>query len=106
MRHRRPRRITQLYREPTEDGRKQNGRNSAERWTNDATASSHAGFMPMSPCDKRHRRNGDNEDRCQIAMADFDDEVRAAERRKPVAKTLGPVVAAPHSRARDAHDGA
>ena len=47
-----------------------------------------------------------DENRREIAVADFDDEVRTAERRKPVAVALRPVVAAAHARAGDAHDRA
>src|SRR5512146_2803043 len=59
----------------------------------------------MPKRDQHHRRDRDDEDRRELAVAHFDDEVRTAERREPVAVALGPVVPATHSRARNPNDG-
>ena len=106
MRNRRPRRVAHLHRDAAEDRRREHRGDGAERRAQHAAGPDDARLSAGDEGDERHRHTVSDEDRREIPVAHLDDQIRPAERRKPVAVALWPVVAASHARPGDAHDRA
>jgi hypothetical protein len=93
----RPWRVPHFHGDAAKHRRREHRDPRTKRRAQHAAAASDAHIAAIPKRDEHHRADGDEEDRCEIAMTDFDDQIRAAERREPIAEALGPMISASHS---------